>query len=73
MVKFELYNIPNERVILSEYDRILSDGMATMIRRFSTSIYSQPKLIFDKFKDEDREDAKYFPIFSALYNQTSSA
>jgi hypothetical protein len=73
MVKFELYVIPGEKVMRSEYERILSDGMASMIEKFNTSIYLKPKLIFDKFEEKDREDCEYYPIFSALYNQTSSA
>jgi hypothetical protein len=73
MVKFELYNIPNEKVMRSEYDRILSEGMATMIRNFNTSIYISPQAVFNQFKEEDRIDCKYFPIFSALYNQTNNA
>jgi hypothetical protein len=72
MVKFELYVIPNEKVMRSEYERILSDGMANMIRRFNTSIYLSPKKVFEQFSEEDRIDCEYFPIFRALYNQTSN-
>jgi hypothetical protein len=68
-----MYVIPNEKVMRSEYERILSYGMANMIRKFNTSIYLSPKLVFDKFSEEDRVDCEYFPIFSALYNQTNNA
>jgi hypothetical protein len=73
MVKWDMYVITNEKVMRSEYERILSYGMANMIRKFNTSIYLSPKLVFDKFSEEDRVDCEYFPIFSALYNQTNNA
>nr|BCP96874.1 RNA dependent RNA polymerase [Fusarium sambucinum mitovirus 3] len=73
MVKLNYYVIPNEKVMRSEYERILAEGMATMIRRFNTSIFLTPKSVFDKFSDEEKEICENFPIFIALYNQTSNA
>jgi hypothetical protein len=68
MVKNDHYVIPNERVALLEYKRILSDGLANIVGSLNKSIISNPKLLLSKFTFEDKNLAKNHPIFIALYN-----
>jgi len=74
--KNDVYVIPNERVALLEYKRILSDGLSNLVGKQNQSILSNPSLIInnDYFKDiEDKNDLSNFPIFISLYNHINNS
>jgi hypothetical protein len=68
MVKNDQYPIPNERVALLEYKRILSVGMANQVGFINNRIISNPDLLLSKFEDEDKNLLRENPIFIAIFN-----
>jgi len=68
MVTNDLYEIPNERVALLEYKRILSQGMSTVVGNINKSIINNPDLLISKFDIVDKNQLNMNPVFIAIFN-----
>jgi len=68
LVTNDLYQIPDERVALLEYKRILSSGMASLVGKINKSIINNPDLLLNKFEVEDKNLLNDNPIFIAIFN-----
>jgi hypothetical protein len=54
LVNNDEYPIPGEKVALLEYKRILSQGMAEIVRGINNRIITNPKLLLSKFEVNDK-------------------
>jgi hypothetical protein len=68
LVNNDEYPIPGEKVALLEYKRILSQGMAEIVRGINNRIISNPKLLLSKFEVEDKNLLNDNPVFVAIAN-----
>jgi hypothetical protein len=68
LVTNDNYPIPDERVALLEYRRILSQGMAGIVGKINRSIINNPDLLLSKFEIEDKNALNDNTLFIAIYN-----
>jgi len=68
LVTNDNYPIPDERVALLEYRRILSQGMAGIVGKINKSIINNPDLLLSKFEIEDKNALNDNTLFIAIYN-----
>lgn len=68
LVTNDNYPLPDERVALLEYKRILSQGMAGIVGKINKSVISNPDLLLSKFEVEDKNLLNDNPVFIAIYN-----
>lgn len=70
-IKSDDYMIPNERVALSELERILSFGLTSRILQINRNIISNPSLLLDKFQVTDVNLLANNPVFLSIFNTIS--
>lgn len=68
MVTNDHYPIPDERVALLEYKRILSSGMAGIVGKINNSVLNNPDLLINKFDVEDKNLLADNPVFLSICN-----
>jgi len=68
MVINDHYPIPDERVALLEYKRILSSGMAGIVGKINNSVLNNPDLLINKFDVEDKNLLADNPVFLSICN-----
>jgi len=62
------YAIPNERVALYEFKRILLFGMVKYVAKVNKNIMNIPEKLVKKFDREDKNELVNYPIFLSIVN-----
>jgi len=62
------YVIPNERVALLEYKRILSVGLAKVVSNINSNIINTPSNLLSKFDVVDKNELRWNTLFISIYN-----
>jgi len=68
LISNDNYVIPNERVALLEYKRILLDGMANVVGNMNRNILNVPGEFLNKFPEQDKNNLACHPLFISVYN-----
>jgi hypothetical protein len=62
------YVIPEGKVALLEYKRILLSGMANVVGNMNKNILSLPQEFLDRFPEQDKNNLAVHPLFISVYN-----
>jgi len=62
------YVIPDGKVALLEYKRILLSGMANVVGNMNKNILMLPSEFLDRFPEQDKNNLAVHPLFISVYN-----